>query len=108
MAEVKTEYPIYDPLGLEIFVIAEMFESIFNGLSGVYFRLYYKESKCSDDARNIDREKEFYKRFREIGRLKRSYVPNDWIKKREAVDIYCIELKKMIDLELTEYKTIDQ
>ncbi|MBB6107675.1 hypothetical protein [Mucilaginibacter lappiensis] len=95
---------IYDPLGLDIFVIAEMFESVFNGLSGVYFRLYYKESKRSEDVRNFDREKEFYKRFREMVRLKRSYEPTDWIKKREAVDLYCIELRKMIALELTEYR----
>ncbi|WDZ99606.1 hypothetical protein [Mucilaginibacter sp. SJ] len=106
MEGIKKDNPIYDPLGIEIFAIDETFESVFNGLSGVYFRLYYKESKRPEAKHNIEKEKQFFKRFREIGRLKRSYRYNDWESKRKAVDIYAIELRQMIDIELSEYNTL--
>jgi hypothetical protein len=106
MEGIKKDNPIYDPLGIEIFAIDETFESVFNGLSGVYFRLYYKESKQPEAKRNIEKEQQFYKRFREIGKLKRSYRYNDWESKREAVDIYAIELRQMVSVELSEYNTL--
>jgi hypothetical protein len=98
--------PIYDPLGIEIFAIDETFESVFNGLKGVYFRLYYKESKRPDAKRNIEREQQFFKRFREIGRLKNSYRFNDWNVKKKAVEEYAPELNKMVAIELKDYATI--
>jgi len=103
----EDDYPIYDPLGIEIFAIDETFESLFNGLAGVYFRLYYKESKRLDLIRNPEKEASFYKRFKEIGRLKKSYSYNDWELKREAVKVYSKEFKEMISLELTEYNTLN-
>ncbi|MDN5284205.1 MAG: hypothetical protein JWR38_479 [Mucilaginibacter sp.] len=106
MVGIKKDNPIYDPLGIEIFAIDETFESVFNGLSGVYFRLYYKESKRPEARRNIAKQQQFYKRFREIGKLKRSYRYNDWESKREAVDIYAIELRQMVGIELSEYNTL--
>lgn len=102
----EDNYPIYDPLGMEIFLIDEGFESLFNGLAGVYFRLYYKESKRPDSMRDLEKEASFYKRFKEIRRLKGSYQYNDWMLKREAVKIYSIELRKMIEIELSQYSTI--
>lgn len=107
MAGIKSDNPIYDPLGIEIFAIDETFESVFNGLKGVYFRLYYKESKRPRGLRNLQKEKTFYKRFGEIGKLKRSYRYNDWEAKREAVDIYAIELRQMVNIELSEYNTFE-
>jgi hypothetical protein len=103
----EKDYPIYDPLGMEIFLIDEGFESLFNGLKGVYFRLYYKESKRSDSIRDLEKENCFYKRFKEIGRLKNSYRYNHWELKRKAVKLYSKEFKEMITLELIQYKTID-
>jgi hypothetical protein len=104
----EDDYPIYDPLGIEIFLIDEGFESLFNGLTGVYFRLYYKESNRSDLVRNPEKEASFYKRFKEIGRLKNSYKYNDWELKRKAIKLYSKEFKEMISIELTEYKYIRQ
>lgn len=101
-----THNPIYDPLAIEIFAIDETFESVFNGLKGVYFRLYYKESKRPATNRNTEREHEFYKRFNEMGRLKDSYRFNDWTVKKKAVEAYSEELNKMVDIELKEYATI--
>ncbi|HEX7868634.1 MAG TPA: hypothetical protein VF455_00830 [Chryseobacterium sp.] len=106
MSGIKKHNPIYDPLGIEIFAIDETFESVFNGLKGVYFRLYYKESKRPKGLRNLQKEKDFYKRFGEIRKLKKSYRYNDWEAKREAVDIYAIELRQMLDIELRQYATL--
>ena len=103
----EDDFPIYDPLGIEIFLIDEGFESLFNGLAGVYFRLYYKESKRSDSIRDLEKEASFYKRFKEIGRLKKSYRYNDWELKRKAVKLYSKEFKEMISLELTDYNTLN-
>jgi hypothetical protein len=100
------ETSIYDPLAIEIFAIDETFESVFNGLKGVYFRLYYKESKRPPSTHNIEKQNAFYKRWREIGRLKHSYRYNDWELKRKAVDAYSSELKEMVKVELSEYATI--
>ncbi len=97
---------IYDPLAIEIFAIDETFESVFNGLKGVYFRLYYKESRRPNNIQNLEKKDSFYKRWREIGRLKNSYRYNDWELKRKAVDAYSKELKKMVQVELSEYATI--
>jgi hypothetical protein len=98
--------PLYDPLGIEIFAIDETFESLFNGLAGVYFRLYYKEYKRPEHTRNIERENEFYKRFGEIRPIKNSYRFNDWEAKKKAVEEYSPEFRKMIAIELKEYATI--
>ncbi|MBE9583652.1 hypothetical protein IM792_04265 [Mucilaginibacter sp. JRF] len=103
----EDEYPIYDPLGIEIFAIDETFESLFNGLKGVYFRLFYKESKRPDSIRDLEKEASFYKRFKEIGRLKKSYKYNDWELKGKAVKLYSNEFKEMIDTELIEYPTLN-
>lgn len=103
---MKNTYDIYDPLAIEIVAIDETFESVFNGLKGVYFRLYYKESNRPINTQNIEKMNFFYKRYREFGRLKRSYRYNDWVLKREAVDIYSKELRKMLKIELNEYATI--
>ncbi|MES2062578.1 MAG: hypothetical protein V4456_11700 [Bacteroidota bacterium] len=100
------ENNIFDPMGIEIFAIDETFESLFNGLKGVYFRLYYKESLRPDGERNPDKEASYFKRFREIGRLKNSYRYNDWAVKRKAVETYSDELHNMVDLELKDYATI--
>lgn len=99
------EHPLYDPLGLEIFVIEESFENIFSGLSGVYARLSYKESKRPDGLRSESDENFYRKRFSEISRLKNSYLPKDWEGKRNAVSEYSSELKEMIAKELTNYGT---
>lgn len=103
---MKEEVSIYDPLGIEIFAIDETFESMFNALKGVYFRLYYKESISSNEVRNIEQEKMFYNRYREISDRKRSYKYNDWVGKRQAVKDFSEELKKMIALELQDVETI--
>jgi hypothetical protein len=108
MAGIKNDNPIYDPLAIEIFAIDETFESLFNALKGVYFRLYYKESLRPDGIRNLEKEASFFKRFKEIGTLKNSYRYNDWVLKREAVDAYSDEVKEMINFELTYYKTLKQ
>ncbi|MGY4539759.1 hypothetical protein ACVW0P_004198 [Mucilaginibacter sp. UYNi724] len=96
--------PIYDPLGIELFAIDETFESVFNGLKGAYFRLFYKESIRTDGERDANIERAYYKRFKEISRLKRSYRYNDWISKKEAVETYGPELRQMIEIELTQFK----
>jgi hypothetical protein len=100
------ERSIYDPLGIEIFAIDETFESLFNGLKGVYFRLYFKESQRPAGVLNIDRCNAFFKRYKEVSKIKRTYRYNDWLNKRKAVNDFSPEFKQMIDLELTEYKTI--
>jgi len=92
--------PIYDPLGIEIFVIEESFESMFNGLRGIYYRLYFKESLKPEGERDLTVEKAYYKRFEEINRLKKSYTYNDWELKREAVDLYQEEFKAMSKVEV--------
>ena len=106
MAGIKNDNPIYDPLGIEIFAIDETFESVFNGLAGVYFRLYYKEKLKPEYLRDTQKQEAFYKKFKEVGPLKRSYRYNDWEAKREAVDVYAIELRRMVALELSEYRTL--
>jgi len=93
---------IYDPLGIEIFAIEETFESVFNGLKGVYFRLYYKESKVPIPVRDKEKEAMYFKRYQEIGELKGSFVYNDWEGKRNAVETYSQELRKMIAIELND------
>lgn len=100
------EYPIYDPLGIEIFAIDETFESLFNALKGVYFRLYFKESSREEDVRNMERANAFFKRYKEVSKIKGTYRYNDWLNKRKAVNQFSPEFKRMIHLELTEYKTI--
>jgi hypothetical protein len=97
---------LYDPLGIEIFLIEESFESMFNGLKGVYFRLYYKESKRPASARNIERENAFYARYEAVSKFKRTFPHKDLIGKRAAVDSHSEEFKRMIALELSEYVTI--
>ncbi|NOW94764.1 hypothetical protein [Mucilaginibacter sp. SG564] len=102
MAAINSD-SIYDPLGIEIFAIDETFESLFNGLKGVYFRLYYKESKCSGVPLHSESKNIYFKRYREIARLKRSYQYNDWISKKQAVEIYSKEFKEMIRIELESF-----
>lgn len=99
-AKMLLENPIYDPLGIEIFAIDETFESVFNGLAGVYFRLYFKEQKKGGDPKKIA---QFHKRFSEIKGIKSSYPYNAWARKKLAVDLYGKELKEMVDLELKDY-----
>lgn len=84
------------------FVVDELFEDIFNGLAGVYVRLYFKETQRGDDK---DEEKQagYLKRFKELDILKRSYGLKDWDKKRIAIDEHAPELRKMIELELSIY-----
>lgn len=103
---MKPSIAIFDPLGIEIFAIDETFESVFNGLRGVYFRLYYKESLRPGDLRNSNLEQSFFYRYKELRDLKKKYPYNDWALKRKAVNKYGIELKKMLALELSEYRTI--
>jgi hypothetical protein len=92
---------VLDSLKEDPFVVDELFEDIFNGLSGVYLRLYYKESKRGSDHGQV-KQAEFLKRFNEIGRLKSSYGLKDWKNKRIAIDEYAPELRKMLDLELRD------
>ncbi|MGB4776478.1 MAG: hypothetical protein WBP45_14975 [Daejeonella sp.] len=96
-AKMLLENPIYDPLGIEIFAIDETFESVFNGLAGVYFRLYFKEYKKGGDPKLIAK---FHKRFLEIKGIKSSYPYNAWEQKKTAVELYGEELKAMVSLEL--------
>ena len=103
MNTLKGKNDIYDPLGIELFAIDETFESVFNGLRGVYFRIYYKETIREGKTIDAMAENKYYKRFRELGRLKRSYRFNDWKLKEEAVQIYSKELKEMIRTELESY-----
>lgn len=97
---------IFDPLGIEIFAIDETLESVFIGLRGVYFRLFYKESKKPIHAINQQRKEAYFRRYKEIGVQKNQYRYNEWLKKRDAVVIYGIELKEMLAIELTDYRTI--
>jgi hypothetical protein len=85
---------IYDPLGIEIFAIDKTFESIFNGLKGVYFRLYYKESELAGIPLTVQSENRYYQRYREIGRIKRSYRYNDWAAKKKLWKVTVRNLKK--------------
>ena len=101
----NTQSFIFDPLGIEIFAIDETFESVFIGLRGVYFRLFYKESKKPVHAINQHRKEAYFSRYKEIGVQKNQYRYNEWLKKRDAVVIYGIELKKMLAVELSEYRT---
>ncbi len=103
---MKNTYDIYDPLAIEIVAIDETFESVFNGLKGVYFRLYYKESNRPINTQDVEKMNFFYRRSHKFVRLKRSYRYNDWELKREAIDIYSKELREMVKVELTEYATI--
>lgn len=103
---MASNYPIYDPLGIEIFAIDETFESVFNGLRGVYFRLYYKESLRPPEKRDAVRQQSFFSRYKDLRKLKVSYKYNDWLNKRDATKILGDELKEMIFIELNYYKTL--
>lgn len=104
----KSPDQIYDPLGIEIFAIDETFESVFNGLRGVYFRLYYKESLKIVSNKDLRLEQNFFQRYKELRRIKQQYLYNDWASKRKAVNEYAVELRKMLALELSQYRTINR
>lgn len=75
-----------DHLSIEVFVIDETFESLFNALKGVYFRLYFKESKNVNE--NLKRKNFYLKKFDLISNLKSSIKPDDYPGKKEAVTKY--------------------
>ena len=93
---MKPSITIFDPLGIEIFAIDETFESVFNGLRGVYFRLYYKESLKVASKKDLCLEQNFFQRYKELRGIKQQYLYNDWASKRKAVNEYGAELKKCL------------
>lgn len=105
-ATIKTmeNNKVLEILRKDTFVIDELFEDIFNGLAGVYLRLYFKESERGK-VRDQEKEAAFLKRFREVNVLKGSYGLKDWANKRIAIDKYAPELRKMVELELNDYAT---
>jgi hypothetical protein len=89
----KKNNSFQDPLGLEMFVIEESFEDIFNSLKATYYQRYLSETlKNQPDA---DKAATFLNRSNEIHRLKNSYHSADWEAKRKAIELYREELKRI-------------
>jgi len=101
-----TDNEIYDSLKNDPFVVDELFEDVFNALKGVYFRLYYKESRRDEVTINKGRAEAFLAKSDKFDQLKWSFKYNDWAGKWDAVKQYSPELREMLALELSEYATL--
>jgi len=88
LAENGADDNFDDPLGIEMFLIDETFEDIFNSLKAAYFQKYLTEFKTGD---NIMAEK-YRNRSNEIARLKKTFSSKDWARKSDAIAIYKQEL----------------
>ena len=91
---------------IDIFLTAENFEDTMNGLKGVYYRLYSKESDKPNEVRDQEKIDFFYKNYKGIVEIKNQIKALDWVAMDEAIKKYNPELKKMVELELSEYVTV--
>lgn len=92
---------------VDVFLTAENFEDTMNGLKGVYFRLYTKESDKPDGVRNENKVDFFYRNYKNMVEIKRSYDHEDYFAMDDAIKKYNPELREMVALELSQYATLD-
>ena len=91
---------------IDIFLTAENFEDTMNGLIGVYYRLFAKESKKPLSTRDQEKVKQFFFNYEKFIGIKRAISPTDWVAMDAAMQQYNQELKEMVALELSKYATI--
>ena len=83
--------------------IGESFEQTLNSLITVCFRLYFKELQRPVEKRNEELKTSFYNQFREVSRVKNSYLFSDIAAKQELILKYGPELRKLIEIEIRDY-----
>lgn len=99
--EPNAEYLYADPLGLEMFVIDEGFEDLFNSLVAIYYRLHLKESMKENG--NIEKAAAFLKKSNEINHFKRTFGYRAWEEKKKAIVDYSPKFRELLKLEDKEY-----
>jgi hypothetical protein len=105
MATITKDTSSSNNQDIDIFLTAENFEDTMNGLIGVYYRLFAKESKKTG-ARDQEKVKQFFFNYEKYIGIKRELSPTDWVAMNTAIQQYNQELKEMVALELSKYATI--